>query len=183
MLQGRTKVCRRRWEFWTTVGKHNTGKHSKFGGANLADRRQSIHDVCEIVGLSYGTIQRILADYLNMKRISARFVPRLLSDDQKAHHVSVCRELKQQARDDPSFISNIIIGDEIWVYGYGPETKQQSSQWKSPNSQRPKKARQVRSNVKSMLIVFSTSKRLSTRNSYPLVNRQWQVLVRGFEAA
>jgi hypothetical protein len=80
-------------------------------------------------------------------------VPRLLSDYQKAHRVSVCRELKQQARDDPNFISSIIIGNETWVYGYDLETKQQSSQWKSPNSPRPKKARQVRSNVKSLLIV------------------------------
>jgi len=104
-----------------------------------------------------------------MRRISARFVPRLHSDDQKALRVSVCRELKQQARDDPNFISNITTGDETWVYGYDPESKQQSSQWKSPNSPRPKKAHQVRSNVKSMLIFFSTSKALSTRNSYPLV--------------
>jgi len=78
----------------------------------------------------------------------------MLSDDQKAHRVSVCREYKQQARDDTNFISSIITGDETWVYGYDPETKQQSSQWKSPNSPRPKKARQVRSNVKYMLIVF-----------------------------
>jgi histone-lysine N-methyltransferase SETMAR len=89
-----------------------------------------------------------------MRRISAKFAPRLLSDDQKAHCVSVCRELKQQARDDPSFISNIITGDETWVYGYDPETKQQSLQWNSPNSPWPKKAHQVRSNVKSILIFF-----------------------------
>jgi histone-lysine N-methyltransferase SETMAR len=82
-----------------------------------------------------------------MRRISARFVPRLLSDEQKALRVTVCRELKQQARDNPNFISNIITGDETWVYGYDPETKQQSSQW-------PKKVRQVHSNVKSMLIFF-----------------------------
>ena len=95
----------------------------------LADCRQTIHDVCEVVGPSYGTVQRIVADSLNMRHISARFVPRLLSDDQKAHRISVCRELKQQARDDPYFISNIITGDETWVYGYDPETEQQSSQW------------------------------------------------------
>jgi hypothetical protein len=122
--------------------------------AILADCRQTIHNVCEIVGLSYGTVQHILADSLNMRRISARFVPRLLSNDQKSLRVSVCRELKQQARDDPNFISNIIAGDETWMYGYDAETKQQSSQWKSPNSPQPKKARQVCSHVKSMLIVF-----------------------------
>ena len=121
--------------------------------AILADRRQTIHDVCAIVGLSYGTVQRITADNMNMRRISTRFVPRLLSDDQKALRVSVCRELKQ-ARDDPNFISNIVTGDETWVYDYDRETKQQSSQWKSPNSPRPKKARQVRSIVESMLIFF-----------------------------
>jgi histone-lysine N-methyltransferase SETMAR len=84
-------------------------------GTIRADRRQTIHDVCEIVGLSYETVQRILVDSLNMRRVSASFVPRLLSDDQKAFRVSVCRELKQQARDDPNFISNIITGDETWV--------------------------------------------------------------------
>jgi histone-lysine N-methyltransferase SETMAR len=114
--------------------------------ATFADRGQTIHDVCEIAGLLYGTVQRILADNLKMRRISARFVPRLLSDDQKALRVYACRELKQ-ARDDPNFISNITTGNETWVYGYDPETKQQSSQWKSPNSTRQKKARQVRSNA------------------------------------
>jgi hypothetical protein len=59
-----------------------------------------------------------------MRHISARFVPRLLSDDQKVLRVSVFRELKQQARDDPNFISSIMTGDEAWVYGYDRETKQ-----------------------------------------------------------
>jgi hypothetical protein len=122
----------------TSTTPENIAKVRK---AILADRRQTIHDAYEIVGLSYGTIQRILVDNLNMRHIFARFVPRLLSDDQKAHHVSVCREFKQQARDNPTFISNIIAGDETWVYCYDPETKQQSSQRKSPNSARPKKAR------------------------------------------
>jgi hypothetical protein len=68
------------------------------------------------VGLSYGTIQCILGLNLNMRRISAKFVPRLLSNYQMAHHISVCRELKQQARDNPNFISNIITSDEMCVW-------------------------------------------------------------------
>jgi hypothetical protein len=69
-----------------------------------------------------------------MRYISVKCVPRLHSEDQKTHHVSVCKELKQQARDNPNFISNFITGDETWVYGYDPETKQQSLQWKLPHS-------------------------------------------------
>jgi len=136
--------------------------------AIVADRRPTNHDVCEIVGLSYGTVQRILEDNLNVRRISARFVPRLLSDDPKALRVSVCRELKQQARDNPSFISNIITGDETWVYVYDAETKRQSSQWKSPYSPWPKKACHVRSTVKSMLIVFSDIQGIVHKEFVPL---------------
>jgi len=33
----------------------------------LEDRRKTIHDVCNCVGLSYGSFQRILADKLNMR--------------------------------------------------------------------------------------------------------------------
>jgi hypothetical protein len=57
--------------------------------ASLAYRRRTIHNVCEVVGLPYGTVQRMLGANLNMRRISAKFVPRLLSDDRKAHRVSV----------------------------------------------------------------------------------------------
>jgi hypothetical protein len=50
--------------------------------------------------------------------------------DQKQQHVNVCKELRQIASDDATFLSTVITGDESWIYGYGPETKQQFSQWK-----------------------------------------------------
>jgi hypothetical protein len=46
------------------------------------------------------------------------------------------------------------MGDESWIYSYDPETKQKSSQWKSAQSPRVKKALQVQNSTKSMLIVF-----------------------------
>jgi hypothetical protein len=39
----------------------------------------------------------------------------------------------------PTFIPRLITGDKSWIYGYDPETKQQLSQWKSPQSPRAKK--------------------------------------------
>ena len=38
----------------------------------LEDIRQTIHDVCNRVGLSYGSCQCILTDELNMRRIAAK---------------------------------------------------------------------------------------------------------------
>jgi len=81
-------------------------------------------------------------------------VPRLLTPKQKEHRAEICQELRQRARDDPSFMSRVITGDESWVCGYDPKTKQQYLQWKNPRSARPKKARQSRTATKNMLIVF-----------------------------
>jgi hypothetical protein len=53
-----------------------------------------------------------------------------------------------------TFLSRVITGDERWIYGYDPETKQQSSRRKSPNSPSPKKARQAKSKVKGMVTAF-----------------------------
>ena len=89
-----------------------------------------------------------------MKRVAAKFIPKLLNPDQKKNRMLICQDMKQSLADDPDLLSKIITGDETWVYGYGPETKFQSSQRKSPGSPRPKKARQSRSQVKVMLIVF-----------------------------
>jgi len=111
-------------------------------------------DIAAIVNVSYGTVQTILTCDLNMHRVGTKFVPRLLTPEQKVHRVAICKEIRQRAVGDPSFMSRVITGDESWVYGYDPETKQQSSQWKSPGSPRPKKVRQSRSATKNMLIVF-----------------------------
>ena len=94
-----------------------------------------------------------------MRRVASMFVPRLLSVDQKQQRLDVCLDLKENVANDPSFLSNVITDDETWVYAYDPEIKTQSRQWKSPGFPRPKKARQVRSNIKSMLICFFDPKR------------------------
>jgi len=66
----------------------------------------------------------------------------------------VCQDLKRELQNDPNFLSRVITGDESWCYGYDPEGKQASNQWKTPSSPRPKKIRQLRPNVKTMLICF-----------------------------
>jgi hypothetical protein len=49
-----------------------------------------------LLGLLYGTCQCILSDKLNMMRIAAKFVPRLLTDDQKQYRLEISMELKGQ---------------------------------------------------------------------------------------
>ena len=89
-----------------------------------------------------------------MKRVCAKFVPRLLTDDQREQRQTIAHDLFERSCEDVQFHKNTVTGDESWVYRYDPETKQQSSQWKGPTSPRPKKGRQVRSKTKVMLLVF-----------------------------
>jgi len=47
------------------------------------DRRRTIHDIAEEVGISYGTCQRVLTEELGMHRVAVKFAPRILTADQK----------------------------------------------------------------------------------------------------
>jgi len=118
------------------------------------DRWYTIDEISEATGVSWSSCQQILTVDLNMRCVAAKFVPRLLTQDQKNTRLTLCQGLKNQIESDPHFLSKVITGDESWCYGYDPETTQASSQWKTPTSPRPKKSQQVRSNVKTMLIVF-----------------------------
>jgi hypothetical protein len=65
-----------------------------------------------------------------MRRVSANFVPRLLTDDQKENRAEISQKLLASVNGNENFIKNIITGDEPWVYGYDVEAKMQSSQCK-----------------------------------------------------
>ena len=89
-----------------------------------------------------------------MRWVSAKFVPCVLTVKQKQQRLSISLELGDRAASDSSFLGNVITGDETWVYGCDPETRVQSSQWKSPSSPRVKRALQSRSNIKMMMMMI-----------------------------
>lgn len=117
------------------------------------DRRRTIREMSEETGLSYASVQKILTVDLNMRHLSARWVPRILSEHEMktrfAHNERFLKRYKQQGQ---QFLDRIITTDETWLYD--PEMKQQSSQWKNADPQPPKKARASRCMGKHMFIVF-----------------------------
>ena len=48
-----------------------------------SDRRMTVRELTEELNISYGSVPSILTDNLQMRRVSANFVPRLLTDEQK----------------------------------------------------------------------------------------------------
>ena len=76
------------------------------------DCRRTIDEISMLVGISHGTCLKILTEDLKMRRVASKFVPRLLSVDQKQQRLDVCLDLKENASKDPCFLSNVITGDE-----------------------------------------------------------------------
>ena len=123
-----------------------------------SDLRLTVRMLAEELGLRRESVRLILTEDLGMKKICAKMVPKLLSDDQKARRVDLSRDVLEQLEGNPEFLDNVITGDETWVFQYDPETKRQSLQWKTAGSPRPKKARMSRARIKVMLIVFFDNK-------------------------
>jgi hypothetical protein len=74
-----------------------------------------------------------------MHPVAAKFMPRLLTDEQKANRITVSQQLFDRSKVHENFLKNVIRGDETGVYGYDVETKAQSSQWVGKSSPQPKK--------------------------------------------
>ena len=90
----------------------------------------------------------------------------------KNNRLNVCYDLREQVGNNPQILSKVVTGDETWCYGYDAETEQVLSQWKTPNSPKPKKAWQVWSYFKIMLISFFMLMELCTRNLF-LLDQLW----------
>jgi histone-lysine N-methyltransferase SETMAR len=93
------------------------------------DRRKTIEQVSEETNVSWSSCQRILTEDLRMRRVSAKFVPRLLAEEQKDNRVNVCRDLKQELRNGPNFFTNIVTGDESWCYAYDLVVTHHNNRW------------------------------------------------------
>jgi len=75
-------------------------------------RQLTIREISEDLNISYGSVQNILTTDLNMRQVSAKFVPHVLTVEQKQHCLSVSVEVRDHAASDSSFLGNVITGDE-----------------------------------------------------------------------
>ena len=106
------------------------------------DRCVSIETIKAQFDVSVGSVQAIIREELKMQKICAKFVLRVLSEDQKERRCHDSREMVKLIYLDPAVLDVLVTCDESWIYCYDSETKRQSSQWKHAGSLRPKKARQ-----------------------------------------
>ena len=77
-----------------------------------SNRRLTIREIFDILNISYGSVRNILTTDLNMRRVRTKFVPRVLTVEQKQDHLSISLELRDRAASESSCLGNVITGDE-----------------------------------------------------------------------
>lgn len=93
----------------------------------LEDRRLNVTEIAETVKMSTERVRNILYNYLGMEKLCAKWVPRLVTLDQKLRRKIVSTEnLVLYKRNPSEFLRRFITVDETWVHHYTPESKQQS---------------------------------------------------------
>ena len=92
-----------------------------------SDRWIKVEEIANALQFSHGSISTTLHDRLGMHKITARWVPKSLSDEQMATRASVYSALSRRFRSkEDDFLSCLVTVDETWVHYYEPENKTQS---------------------------------------------------------
>lgn len=124
------------------------------------DRRITVNELSRYVGIGEGSVCRILK-VLALKKVCARWVPRMLTVAHKETRKTVCSELLEQYENGgDEFLGRIVTGDETWLHHFSPETKRQSMEWHHANSPKKTKFKTTPSAGKVMATVFFDSEGL-----------------------
>jgi len=93
----------------------------------LEDRQISAKSIAEQLGISRERVGSIIHEDLDLRKLSAKWVPKCLNADQKRQRCQSSEKLLEFFQRDPNdFLSPLVTMDETWLYHYDPETKQQS---------------------------------------------------------
>ena len=74
-----------------------------------------------------GTVRTIIREEVKMRKIWAKFVRRVLREDQKERRYHDSREMVKLINSDPTVLDALVTWDESCIYSHDPETKRQSS--------------------------------------------------------
>ncbi len=133
---------------------HCPDKIQEVQAAVNEDTRVTIPQLSRRLQISTGSVHKILHQDLKKTKRAAKFIPRILTAEQKETRVRICEQNIAEFEHNPAFIRSIITGDESSFCIFQPETKDMSRQWVDHGAPRPKKAIRHTTKKSTMLIAF-----------------------------
>jgi transposase len=90
----------------------------------LDNRRMKVLEIAETIGISKERVGYILHEELDMKKLCARWVLRLLTADQKCTCIKISEQcLNHFNKNKTGFVRRLITMDETWIHHYTPESQ------------------------------------------------------------
>ncbi len=132
---------------------HNQTNIDKVRAVLQADKRTSVKEVARSTGLSIGTTHWIIRQDLQRKKHPAKWIPHLLTQQQKDNRVRQSRRALAVLRRRQNPVEHIIAEDESWFWVWDPDCKRNTCQWLEAGEDRPQKVRQEHSTLKMMLVM------------------------------
>ena len=103
-------------------------------------------------------MQTILKKAFGPEKGFARWVPHLLTEEQKIQRLKCARELLKTYKGCNNWvISNLLTGDETWVHMFEPQRRADNKQWKRKDQKRPCIAKRTVSSKKMLYAIFFNS--------------------------
>ena len=90
------------------------------------NRRLTVRMIFEELSIGRDTVWKILTENLEMRKLCAKMIPKILSEYQKQQRFTVCQDINERLEAEPDLLNSVITGDETWVFEHDPETKRQS---------------------------------------------------------
>ena len=122
------------------------------------DARLSVKDIASCTSISEGSVQTILKKRLDLRKVCARWVPYLLTEEQKTQLLKCAQELLKTYKGCNSrVISNLLTSDETWVHMSEPQRRADNKQWKRKDQKCPCIAKRTISSKKRLYAIFFNS--------------------------
>ena len=122
------------------------------------DARYTVQEVEEVSGIHLSSVLKILREQLGLRKICTRWVPCLLTDEQKQSRVRLASQVIEKYNEcDPRRLEEIVTGDETWIY-HSKASKAKNKVWVSSEGDRPVIVGRCKTSNRMLYAIFFDSK-------------------------
>ncbi|KAF7283525.1 hypothetical protein GWI33_000358 [Rhynchophorus ferrugineus] len=91
----------------------------------LTGRKLKLNKIADTLRISTERVHHIIHEYLVMRKLCAKWVPRELTFDQKQRRVDYSEQCLKMVQ----FLRRYVTMDEAWLHHFTPKSNRQSSEW------------------------------------------------------
>ncbi|XP_040567355.1 uncharacterized protein [Lepeophtheirus salmonis] len=94
----------------------------------LNDSKLKLNEIADTLKISNERIYHMIHEYLGMKKLCVKDMPRKLTFKRKQHRIDDSEQcLKMIKRNKPEFLRRYVTIDETWIHHFTPKSNRQSS--------------------------------------------------------